>query len=205
MAWPLSASTILAPDVWVRRAGPQDARRLAAYHANHSEHLKNWDVGWSEDRTNEAAQALRLQSDTGRWIAWLQRSPGPEVSQVVAQDHPAEGLIELESWPSARCTEGRALTLALSYSCSPAAQGHGIMTHALKAIIALLARDLPNSDHSSIEVLAHVREDNARSERLLERLGFLNQGIDGEFPAVPVEGQWKRHHRWALSLPLSAG
>lgn len=203
MAWPFIEETIRARGVLVRRAGIADARRVAAYHTDNAEHLRRWDVGWSEAHTSEKAQALRLQPDEIRWTGWLQRTAGLRSHLDLQEDRRVDGLIELERQNATGSPVSGKVTLVISYSCSPAHEGLGMMTNALTAVLGELARGLPTGHTASIEVFAHVREDNIRSSRLLQRMGFSDHGIDREFPAIPFDGTWKRHHRWGLSLPLN--
>lgn len=226
MTWPLRTQTINEGGVLIHTALAQDAGLLAAYNASHAAHLKPWDVGWSQARTDPTAFAARLpnppcssNSPLGEgqgalpscappglhtWIGWAERVRGDQdtANSTKPSGSTADAVVELEQLTrSPLCSR---LTLRLSYSCAPTIEGSGLMTRVLSAVIRELAHGSPAAPYNLLELQALVRSDNIRSNRVLLRLGFSDTGPDLDFPAIPVSGIWRRHHRWTMHLRLSA-
>ena len=60
----------------------------------------------------------------------------------------------------------------VGYLLTPAARGRGVMARALRLVVAWAFADL-----DLVRVQAFASPDNARSLRLLERLGFAREGV----------------------------
>lgn len=74
----------------------------------------------------------------------------------------------------------------LGYNIDPAYEGKGLMSEAVEAIVAL-AFDKLNLHR----VMANYLPDNDRSRRLLERQGFIVEGLAPQY--LMIGGQWQDH------------
>lgn len=116
--------------------------------------------------------SLPAHADTAAAAAWIQRQHGRLAEDVgfsfcIAdeQDHPL-GFAGLwtKGLPGGRATAG--------YAVRPSARGHGVATHALKALTAF-GWTLP--DLRRIEL--YVEPDNLASRRTAERAGYFHEGV----------------------------
>lgn len=74
----------------------------------------------------------------------------------------------------------------LGFSLCRDAEGQGLMHEALQAALAFVFADL-----GLHRVMANYRPENARSERLLARLGFEREGLARAY--LHIDGQWRDH------------
>ena len=82
----------------------------------------------------------------------------------------------------------------LGYQIARADEGHGLMSEALRATNAF-AFDVLRLHR----IMANYRPENARSARLLERLGFVREGLAREY--LFIDGAWRDHVLTALVHP----
>ncbi len=147
------------------RSGPV---RLRAFHSS--------DVSMVEELATDPdvplIGSLPAQADTNAAAAWIERqhvrlADGVGFSFCIAdeQDQPL-GFAGLwtRGLPGGRATAG--------YAVRPSARGHGVATHALKALTAF-GWTLP--DLYRIEL--YVELDNLASRRTAERAGYLHEGV----------------------------
>jgi ribosomal-protein-alanine N-acetyltransferase len=136
-----------------------DARALYAIHGN-AAHMQWFGVNplpdlLAAEKLIEVFASWRLQANPGtRWALELKGSPG------------LIGTCGLFSWNRGwkKCSIG--------YELSPAHVGQGFMTEALRAAIAW------GFVHMQLNrVEAQVHPQNAASVALLERLGFVREGL----------------------------
>jgi ribosomal-protein-alanine N-acetyltransferase len=79
----------------------------------------------------------------------------------------------------------------IGYKFSSAYQHHGYATEALELVLGIIFRELRLH-----RVMAMVLPDNAPSIRLLERLGFVCEGISREH--LLLHGVWADHAQYCL-------
>lgn len=82
----------------------------------------------------------------------------------------------------------------LGYQIARAQQGQGLMGEALRATNAF-AFDVLRVHR----IMANYRPENARSARLLERLGFMREGLARDY--LFIDGAWRDHVLTALVHP----
>jgi RimJ/RimL family protein N-acetyltransferase len=99
------------------------------------------------------------------------------------------GMISVESRLQGRLT--------LGYALAPEAWGKGYASEAARAII-----DASFLLTNAVEILASSFLDNAASRRVLEKCGFVHQGVGRE--GAPARGGMVDVHRFKLERPVWA-
>jgi ribosomal-protein-alanine N-acetyltransferase len=84
----------------------------------------------------------------------------------------------------------------LGYSLDEHHQGKGLMYEALQRAIAHVFDELELH-----RIMANYLPDNARSGRLLERLGFVREGYARNY--VHIDGRWRDHVLTSLVSPAA--
>ena len=82
----------------------------------------------------------------------------------------------------------------LGYQVARSHEGRGLVTEALRATNAFMFEVLRVH-----RIMANYRPENARSARVLERLGFEREGIARDF--LFIDGAWRDHVLTALVHP----
>jgi ribosomal-protein-alanine N-acetyltransferase len=70
---------------------------------------------------------------------------------------------------------------------------HGYMTIGLKAVIGRAF-----GIHRLHRLEANIQPGNESSRRLVQRLGFRNEGFSPRY--LKIGGRWRDHERWALTM-----
>ena len=86
---------------------------------------------------------------------------------------------------------GPFLACNLGYQVARSHQGMGLMSEALRATNAFVFGELKLH-----RIMANYRPENERSGRLLERLGFVREGLARDY--LFIDGQWRDHVLTAL-------
>lgn len=79
---------------------------------------------------------------------------------------------------------------SLGYYVAAAHQGHGYMTDGLKQLVRHACGTL-----GLHRLEANIQPDNERSQQLVERCGFVCEGLSKNF--LYINGAWRDHVRWA--------
>jgi len=82
----------------------------------------------------------------------------------------------------------------LGYQIARSHEGRGLMTEALRATNAFAFEALRLH-----RIMANYRPENGRSARVLERLGFVREGLARDY--LFIDGAWRDHVLTALSHP----
>ena len=82
----------------------------------------------------------------------------------------------------------------LGYQIARPQQGQGLMHEALRATNAFMFDAMRMH-----RIMANYRPENARSRRLLERLGFEHEGVAKSY--LFIDGAWRDHVLTALTHP----
>jgi len=188
---PLNADAVAAPRVATPRLvltiahpglGPDIAR---FFRDNWQGHLDRWsppagprlfDVGYWTGRA-EAAESEWRAGTAARFV--LQRPDGGKVLGTCNYTNIVRG-------PFQACY--------LGYQAARAHQGQGFMTEALEALDAFVFREMRLH-----RIMANYMPENTRSARLLERLGFLKEGLARDY--LFIDGVWRDHILAALTNP----
>lgn len=82
----------------------------------------------------------------------------------------------------------------LGYQVARAQQGQGMMAEALRAANAFMFDAMRMH-----RIMANYRPENERSRRLLERLGFVREGLARDY--LFIDGAWRDHVLTSLTHP----
>ena len=82
----------------------------------------------------------------------------------------------------------------LGYQIAARHEGRGLMTEALRAANAYVFEEVKLH-----RIMANYRPENARSARVLERLGFRHEGLARDY--LFIDGGWRDHNLTALVNP----
>jgi ribosomal-protein-alanine N-acetyltransferase len=82
----------------------------------------------------------------------------------------------------------------LGYQLARSHEGHGLMGEALRASNGYAFEELRLH-----RIMANYRPENERSAKLLERLGFVREGIARDY--LFVDGAWRDHVLTSLTHP----
>jgi ribosomal-protein-alanine N-acetyltransferase len=82
----------------------------------------------------------------------------------------------------------------LGYQVARSHEGHGLMAEALRATNTFVFGELRLH-----RIMANYRPENERSARLLQRLGFVREGLARDY--LFIDGEWRDHVLTALVNP----
>lgn len=149
---------IVGSDFVLRPLVAADAPAVAAYRSAVPEPgWQSWTVPYPEDRAAEMIATLPDGPTEGEWYSFgiADRGDGPLLGDVAV--HVGWDAHEIE----------------LGYTLAPEAQGRGLATRAVDAVIEHLVATTAVS-----RFRASLHPDNVRSAMVLERLGFVYEGTD---------------------------
>ncbi|HXY71629.1 MAG TPA: GNAT family N-acetyltransferase, partial [Actinomycetota bacterium] len=138
----------------IRRSRPGDAATISAYRSDPEVHrYQGWDSTDVASITEEIEEmAARSPGDPGGWVQFTveERDGGPLVGDV--------GMSPADGEPG---------VIKIGYTISPAFQGRGYATEAVRALIAYAFRTL-----GADVVRAYASAENAPSIRVAEKVGM---------------------------------
>jgi ribosomal-protein-alanine N-acetyltransferase len=157
------------------------------YRDNFAGHLDRWSPPMTEDRLATAYWEKCLPAAVGeyeagtaaRWVALARGAAQPEVVATCNYTQIARG-------PFRACV--------LGYQVARRHEGQGLMFEALSATLDHAFRELRLH-----RVMANYRPENARSARLLDRLGFVREGYAREY--LFIDGAWRDHFLTSRTNP----
>lgn len=171
----------------LRVPAPGDAGRLLAYAERNRAHLAPWEP-----------QRTAAYFTEPHWRGEIAR-----IQKAVAEDQGLPLLVLHGDRPDGpvlgRCNlsnivRGVFQAASLGYSLDREAEGHGLMAEAIRAVIAHAFG--PMNLH---RVMANYMPENVRSARLLERLGFVREGLASSY--LHITGAWRDHALTSLVNP----
>ncbi|MGP1397347.1 MAG: GNAT family N-acetyltransferase [Inquilinaceae bacterium] len=181
------ASTMRGQRVSVTLAGPADAADLCAFHRRNKDHLRPWLPPVPDDFLTH-----------GYWERWTYHS-----TLLIEQDRAIRLVIRPLEAPDGvvlgqinmnNIVRGALQGCDIGYHLDAAAEGHGLMFEALSLVLPYAFG--PCNLH---RVMANYVPTNARSARLLERLGFQREGYAKDY--LFIDGLWRDHVLTALTNP----
>lgn len=147
--------------------------------------LKRWEPSWSADHLSEHSFRRRV-----RWSAG-EIQHGRAYPLLIFERDARVGLNLVGGVTLEHVRHGAAMSASLGYWLGVGAEGRGLMTEALEATVAFALYEL---DLSRLE--AACLSDNARSRRLLERVGFREEGFAAAY--LQIDGVWRDHVLYEL-------
>jgi ribosomal-protein-alanine N-acetyltransferase len=121
---------------------------------------------------------------------YLQRTEGDDFEALLAIEH-ASGRIA-GAFNLSQIFRGSFQNAYLGYWAAHGFQGRGLMSEALRLVLAYTFRTLKLH-----RIEANIQPDNAASKALVVRAGFRLEGFSPRY--LKVAGRWRDHERWALT------
>lgn len=159
-----------------------DAERIAQYFRDNRDHLKPWDPareaafftteGWQQ-RLLKLSEVHKLC--LGFYLLIIDAKSDKMLGTI--------SFSNLNRFPIHTCNVG--------YSLAYNAQGKGIMTRALQ-----IACDYMFTVQNMHRIMAAYIPRNKRSERVLERVGFVHEGHAKDY--ILIDGRWEDHNLMSL-------
>lgn len=155
---------------------------------NYPGHLDRWSPPPAPGFFTTAFWAERLSASVDEFLA-------DRAVRFVLQprEAPVEGPI-LGTCNYTNIVRGAFHACHLGYQVSRAHQGQGLMAEALRAANAYMFDAIRLH-----RIMANFRPENERSRRLLERLGFAQEGLAKDY--LFIDGAWRDHVLTALVHP----
>ncbi|HEX4943554.1 MAG TPA: GNAT family N-acetyltransferase [Usitatibacteraceae bacterium] len=158
------------------------------YADNFAGHLDRWSPpppqdGFGEDHWAKRLRVFEKEFREGTTARWAMLSPNAAAPEVIGTCN----FTQIVKGPFRACV--------LGYQVDRRHEGHGLMHEALGATIAYAFGELRLH-----RIMANYRPENARSGRLLERLGFLREGYAREY--LFIDGAWRDHVLTSRTNPL---
>lgn len=187
MPTPRALPVVVTERLLLRVPAPGDAALLLDYVRRNRQHLAPW-------------EPLRPPSYFAE-AHW--RGEGERCQQIAASDLGLPLLlVRRDAWQGpvlGRCNlsnlvRGAFQAAHLGYSLDREAEGQGLMTEALQAVVAHAFG--PMRLH---RLMANYMPGNARSARVLERLGFEREGLARQY--LFLDGAWRDHVLTSLVNP----
>jgi ribosomal-protein-alanine N-acetyltransferase len=170
--------TLITPRLIVEHMAPGHAEALADFFRRNEQHLAPWDpprpAGIMEPEfwTAECERAVEEHEHGAvvRWVLRLRTAPARVLGRV--------NYTQIARGPFQSCM--------LGYAIDHAHEGHGLMREALEATVEHVF-----AVQKLHRIQANYVPHNARSGRLLERLGFVNEGLAKDY--LFIDGAWRDH------------
>jgi len=131
----------------------------------------------SPPQTGEAFAAYLKRLKHPAYVGYWVRTPKNELAGVVNINEIVRGAF---------CSG------YLGYYAFAPHNGCGYMTQGLRAVVTQAFRTLRLH-----RLEANIQPDNESSRRLIQRLGFRQEGLSLRY--LKVAGRWRDHERWALT------
>lgn len=177
--------TLATARLQLRVLHPEDAPLLLAYLVKNRSHLEPWEPQREENYFTLEQCRLRL---TAQWKSI-------ELGQSVPLALFPQGRSEMIGVCNfSNIVRGAFQACHLGYAIAAHWQGHGLMAEALRSGIAHMF-----GQEGLHRIMANYVPENARSARLLQRLGFEREGFARSY--LKINGAWRDHVLTALINP----
>ncbi|PCN48551.1 alanine acetyltransferase [Curtobacterium sp. 'Ferrero'] len=176
----------MRPTTRLRPIEPGDAPDLAALVTANAEHLRPW-----EPQRPDSWFTVAGQLDTITQLRAAERR-GTGQSFVIDSDGEIVGRITLSG-----ITRGALQSCALGYWVRADRQGRGHATEAVRLAVSHAFDRL-----GLHRVQAETLPENHRSQRVLERNGFVRYGVAPEY--LQIAGQWRDHVMFQVVAPRAS-
>ncbi|HET8655760.1 MAG TPA: ribosomal protein S5-alanine N-acetyltransferase [Longimicrobiaceae bacterium] len=170
----------------VRMADEMDVPAIVRYYVENRDHLRPFDP-----------RRPAAFYDEEFWYAQVRQNVVDYYSDqalrlfLFAHDDP-DGVIGIANFTN--IVRGAAHFCNLGYSVAAASEGQGYMFEALRAAIAFVFGALRIH-----RIQANYMPHNLRSGKLLQRLGFVEEGLARDY--LLIDGRWRDHVLTSLTNP----
>jgi ribosomal-protein-alanine N-acetyltransferase len=170
--------TLTTPRLTVQHMAPGHAPALAEFFRRNERHLAPWDpprpagIMQSDFWQSECERAVEDYGDGSvvRWVLFLDGSPQQAIGRI--------NYTQIARGPFQSCM--------LGYAIDAGFEGRGLMREALEATIEHAFAVLRLH-----RIQANYVPENRRSGGLLERLGFVREGLAKDY--LFINGAWRDH------------
>ncbi len=166
-------------------AGPDAAKRYAAYAVENDAHLAPWEPPRPDGYFTEIYWQRRLQKNREEAARDASLRLG-----IFPRDEPRGPLLGHANF--SQIIRGGFQSCFLGYSLAERSVGKGVMTEALAAALPYVFEDM-----GLHRVQANYVPTNERSGRLLRKLGFVVEGYARDY--LFIGGAWRDHVLTALT------
>lgn len=181
MSRTLSARPRLTPRLELRPFRRRDLDGLIAAISDSMDELERW-LPWVHRRYGRA-DAMRFIRDSS--AAWTE---GRAYDFAIHhRDQPDHHVGNISVWPTSR----RERSGEVGYWIRSSETGNGIATEAVAGVMAAAFDEM-----ALHRVILRIAVGNVASERIAEKLGFVQEGLLRK--EVLVGGEWLDHTLWAL-------
>jgi ribosomal-protein-alanine N-acetyltransferase len=196
---PLARLEITTARLRLVAGDPGLAPAVCEFQRRNRQHFAPWDPPTAESFYTLEAQSLRVQlglsafhADTAYryWMIDASRAGGARL--------PSSDVDVIGSVHFSQVSRGAFQSAMLGYALDESHVGQGLMTEALVAGLEEMFSPRVNLHR----VQAAYRPENARSGRVLERLGFRTEGVAPDY--LFIDGAWRDHRITSLRNPLFA-
>ncbi|ANW23208.1 ribosomal-protein-alanine acetyltransferase [Vibrio coralliilyticus] len=172
-------------DIILRTAEPTDGQLISDYFIANRAHLKQWEPRREDAFFSESGWTQRLiklnelhRMGLGYYLIIIDSESGEMLGTV--------SFSNISRFPFHACN--------LGYSLGENAQGRGVMTRALKMAVNYMF-----SIQNIHRIMAGYMPRNQRSEAVLNRLGFKQEGFAEDY--LLIDGRWEDHNLTSLINP----
>ncbi|NOI75288.1 30S ribosomal protein S5 alanine N-acetyltransferase [Vibrio coralliilyticus] len=172
-------------DIILRTAEPTDGQLISDYFIANRAHLKQWEPRREDAFFSESGWTQRLiklnelhRMGLGYYLIIIDSESGEMLGTV--------SFSNISRFPFHACN--------LGYSLGENAQGRGVMTRALKIAVNYMF-----SIQNIHRIMAGYMPRNQRSEAVLNRLGFKQEGFAEDY--LLIDGRWEDHNLTSLINP----
>jgi len=193
---PLARYEITTARLRLVAGDPGLAPAVCEFQRRNRRHFAPWDPPTADSFYSLEAQSLRVahgvtafQNDTAYryWLIDASRTGGARL--------PSSDVEVIGSLHFSQVSRGAFQSAMLGYALDEAHVGQGLMSEAIVAGI----EEMFSSRVNLHRIQAAYRPENARSARVLERLGFRKEGLAPEY--LYIDGAWRDHVITSLRNP----
>lgn len=167
----------------LRASHPDLAADVAAFHARNARHFAPWEPPRPAGYLTLEATSARLAQERvafGGGLAWRYWLCLGAQADVIGQCQVSQ------------VQRGPFQSASLGYGLDAQVLGQGLMTEALKAVVAQVFA----TGVRLHRLQAAVQPENVASQRVLRRLGFVHEGRSARY--LYIDGAWRDHELFAL-------
>jgi ribosomal-protein-alanine N-acetyltransferase len=193
---PLARPEITTARLRLVAGDPGIAPAVCEFQRRNRQHFAPWDPPTADSFYTHEAQAARVSTglaafanDTAYryWLIDATRAGGARL--------PTSDVEVIGSLHFSQVSRGAFQSAMLGYALDERHVGQGLMTEAIRAGLEEMFSPRVNLHR----VQAAYRPENARSGRVLERLGFRQEGIAPDY--LYIDGAWRDHVITSLHNP----
>lgn len=183
----LAAAELSSSRLLLRSPAPAMVSAVVDYQRRNRAHFAPWDPPLPADHFEPESVASRLQAgaqafaDAQAYRYWFSLRDDPE--RLIGQVHVSQ------------LARGAFQSAMLGYTLDQQAQGRGLMHEALHTVLD----EMFGSRVRLHRLQAAVRPENHRSLAVLQRLGFVPEGLSRRY--LFIDGAWRDHAVYARLNP----